>query len=113
MTLLDVAVHNEPGSLDAVVDEHEATALLAITTDLDLVSARELGFDHVRSRPREGAGCHLPQGFFASSACVYAADKQTSPDFIPLKEGNAYPAMPDDGYGWRVDGPSLPARSTA
>jgi len=38
--------------------------------------------------------------FYASSACVYAADKQTSPDVVALKEGDAYPAMPEDGYGW-------------
>jgi GDP-D-mannose 3', 5'-epimerase len=38
--------------------------------------------------------------FFASSACVYAADKQTTPDIAPLKESDAYPAMPEDGYGW-------------
>jgi len=38
--------------------------------------------------------------FFASSACVYAAGKQTSADVIPLKEEDAYPAMPEDGYGW-------------
>jgi nucleoside-diphosphate-sugar epimerase len=38
--------------------------------------------------------------FFASSACVYAADKQTSTDVLPLSEGDAYPAMPEDGYGW-------------
>ncbi|MBI3850109.1 MAG: NAD-dependent epimerase/dehydratase family protein [Verrucomicrobia bacterium] len=38
--------------------------------------------------------------FYASSACVYAADKQTSPDVIALKESDAYPAMPEDGYGW-------------
>jgi GDP-L-fucose synthase len=38
--------------------------------------------------------------FFASSACVYAAGKQTSADVIPLREEDAYPAMPEDGYGW-------------
>jgi nucleoside-diphosphate-sugar epimerase len=38
--------------------------------------------------------------FYASSACVYAADKQTNPDFTALKEEDAYPAMPEDGYGW-------------
>ena len=38
--------------------------------------------------------------FFSSSACVYNADKQKS-TFIPsLKEEDAYPAMPEDGYGW-------------
>ena len=44
--------------------------------------------------------CGVRRFFYASSACVYAADKQTSPDILPLKEGDAYPAMPEDGYGW-------------
>ena len=38
--------------------------------------------------------------FYSSSACVYAADKQTHPDITALKESDAYPAMPEDGYGW-------------
>jgi nucleoside-diphosphate-sugar epimerase len=38
--------------------------------------------------------------FFASSACVYAAEKQTRPDITALREEDAYPAMPEDGYGW-------------
>ena len=38
--------------------------------------------------------------FYASSACVYAAEHQTSPDITALREADAYPAMPEDGYGW-------------
>jgi nucleoside-diphosphate-sugar epimerase len=38
--------------------------------------------------------------FFSSSACVYAADKQTDPAVTALREEDAYPAMPEDGYGW-------------
>jgi len=38
--------------------------------------------------------------FFSSSACVYNADKQRSADVTPLREEDAYPAMPEDGYGW-------------
>lgn len=38
--------------------------------------------------------------FYASSACVYAHDKQTDPNVTALKEADAYPAMPEDGYGW-------------
>src|SRR5262249_12122412 len=38
--------------------------------------------------------------FYASSACVYAAGKQTGPNVTALKEEDAYPAMPEDGYGW-------------
>jgi GDP-D-mannose 3',5'-epimerase len=38
--------------------------------------------------------------FYSSSACVYAADKQTDTHVTALKESDAYPAMPEDGYGW-------------
>ncbi|MFT5170847.1 MAG: GDP-D-mannose 3',5'-epimerase [Candidatus Marinamargulisbacteria bacterium] len=38
--------------------------------------------------------------FYASSACVYAAGKQTETTVTALKEADAYPAMPEDGYGW-------------
>jgi GDP-D-mannose 3', 5'-epimerase len=38
--------------------------------------------------------------FYASSACVYNADKQTTFEAPPLKEEDAYPAQPEDGYGW-------------
>src|SRR5262249_17359969 len=38
--------------------------------------------------------------FYSSSGCEYAAGKQTRPDVAPLKEEAAYPAMPEDGYGW-------------
>ena len=38
--------------------------------------------------------------FYSSSACVYNADKQKSEDVVPLVEADAYPAMPEDGYGW-------------
>ena len=38
--------------------------------------------------------------FFASSACVYNQDKQLETDNPGLPEEDAYPAMPEDGYGW-------------
>lgn len=38
--------------------------------------------------------------FFSSSACVYAANKQTNTNVTALREEDAYPAMPEDGYGW-------------
>jgi nucleoside-diphosphate-sugar epimerase len=38
--------------------------------------------------------------FYASSACVYNASKQTDPNITALAEEDAYPAMPEDGYGW-------------
>ena len=38
--------------------------------------------------------------FFSSSACVYNAELQKDPEITGLKESDAYPAMPEDGYGW-------------
>ena len=38
--------------------------------------------------------------FYSSSACVYNAEKQKDANVTPLREQDAYPAMPEDGYGW-------------
>ncbi|MHB1155906.1 MAG: NAD-dependent epimerase/dehydratase family protein [Phycisphaerales bacterium] len=39
--------------------------------------------------------------FYSSSACVYNADKQKDKKLdVFLREEDAYPAMPEDGYGW-------------
>jgi nucleoside-diphosphate-sugar epimerase len=38
--------------------------------------------------------------FFSSSACAYNTLLQQDPDVRPLKESDAYPAMPERGYGW-------------
>ena len=50
-----------------------------------LMAARDLG---------------IQRYFYASSACVYNADKQRDPNVTALKEADAYPGMPEDGYGW-------------
>ncbi|MFZ0280493.1 MAG: NAD-dependent epimerase/dehydratase family protein [Bacteroidales bacterium] len=44
--------------------------------------------------------CGIDRFFYASSACVYNGEKQTDPDNPGLKESDAYPALPEDGYGW-------------
>ena len=38
--------------------------------------------------------------FYSSSACVYNVDLQRDPTVTALKEEDAYPALPEDGYGW-------------
>jgi GDP-D-mannose 3',5'-epimerase len=38
--------------------------------------------------------------FFSSSACIYPMHLQESPDVAPLKEEDALPAQPEEGYGW-------------
>ena len=45
---------------------------------------------------RNGVEAH----FFSSSACVYPMYRQETPDVTPLKEEHAYPADPEEGYGW-------------
>jgi GDP-D-mannose 3', 5'-epimerase len=42
----------------------------------------------------------FPNYFYSSSACIYPTFKQENPDILGLKESDAYPADPDDGYGW-------------
>ena len=44
--------------------------------------------------------CGVKRFFYSSSACVYAGSKQQNPDIPGLKEEDAYPADPEDGYGW-------------
>ncbi len=49
----------------------------------------------------EGARVNGVQRYlFTSSACVYPEYRQESADVVPLKEEDAYPAMPQDAYGW-------------
>lgn len=38
--------------------------------------------------------------FYTSSACVYPEYKQTVTEVAPLTEEDAYPAQPQDAYGW-------------
>jgi nucleoside-diphosphate-sugar epimerase len=42
----------------------------------------------------------VSQFFFASSACVYSAEKQNQPIREGLREEDIYPIAPEDGYGW-------------
>lgn len=68
------------------IETHKADCMLSVMINTHmLLAARDCGAERF---------------FFSSSACVYAADKQSRPDAAPLKEADAYPAMPEDGYGW-------------
>jgi nucleoside-diphosphate-sugar epimerase len=68
------------------IETHKAECMLSVLINTHmLMAAREHG---------------VRRFLFSSSACVYAADKQTSTDVVALKEEDAYPAMPEDGYGW-------------
>jgi nucleoside-diphosphate-sugar epimerase len=68
------------------IENNKALCMLSVLTNTHmLLAARD-------------AGVH--RFFYSSSACVYNADKQKSPEVVPLTEEDAYPAMPEDGYGW-------------
>lgn len=44
--------------------------------------------------------CGIDRFFFSSTACVYNQDLQKQPDIKSLKESDAHPAAPEEGYGW-------------
>jgi len=68
------------------IETHKAECMLSVLINTHmLMAARKAGVERF---------------FYSSSACVYAADKQTVTDVTALKEADAYPAMPEDGYGW-------------
>jgi nucleoside-diphosphate-sugar epimerase len=68
------------------IEANKARCMLSVLINTHLLeSARRFGAERF---------------FFSSSACVYAADKQLTPDIQPLAESDAYPADPEDGYGW-------------
>jgi nucleoside-diphosphate-sugar epimerase len=68
------------------IETHKAECMLSVLINTHmLMAAKDAGTERF---------------FYSSSACVYAADKQTRPDVAPLREEDAYPAMPEDGYGW-------------
>lgn len=43
---------------------------------------------------------NIKKYFFSSSACAYNTNLQLDHNIKGLKEEDAYPAMPEDGYGW-------------
>jgi GDP-D-mannose 3', 5'-epimerase len=68
------------------IEHNKALCMLSVLVSTHvLVAARDAGVERL---------------FYASSACVYAAEKQSTPEVEPLREADAYPAMPEDGYGW-------------
>lgn len=68
------------------IENNKADCMLSVLINTHLLmAARDLG---------------VARFFYASSACVYNATKQTDVDNPGLKEEDAYPAMAEDGYGW-------------
>ena len=68
------------------IENNRALCMLSVLINTHmLMAAKDLGVERF---------------LYSSSACVYNGEKQVSHDVIPLKEEDAYPALPEDGYGW-------------
>lgn len=68
------------------IENNKAACMLSVLINTHLLlAARDSGVERY---------------FFASSACVYPDYRQDEPENPGLKERDAYPAMPEDGYGW-------------
>jgi GDP-D-mannose 3', 5'-epimerase len=68
------------------IENNKALCMLSVLTNTHmLMAAKDAG---------------VKRFFYSSSACVYNGDKQKNPEVVPLKEEDAYPALPEDGYGW-------------
>lgn len=68
------------------IEHNKALCMLSVLINTHMcMAANEAGVDRY---------------FFASSACVYNADKQRDANVVALKEEDAYPALAEDGYGW-------------
>lgn len=68
------------------IENHRADCMVSVLINTHLLMA-------ARNQDLKGY-------FYASSACVYNAEKQKQAAVVPLREDDAYPAMPEDGYGW-------------
>jgi Nucleoside-diphosphate-sugar epimerases len=82
------AVYNLAADMGGMgfIENNKAACMLSVLTSTHvLLASRDAGAERY---------------FYSSSACVYAAEHQTSPDVVALREEDAYPAMPEDGYGW-------------
>ena len=68
------------------IEKNRALCMLSVLINTHmLMAAKDLG---------------VQRFLFSSSACVYNATKQTQANVVPLREEDAYPALPEDGYGW-------------
>ena len=68
------------------IENNKALCMMSVSINTNLLdSARRYG---------------VSKFFYASSACVYNQSLQTDPKNLGLKESDAYPADPEDGYGW-------------
>ncbi len=74
------------GGIGYISDNHADVARNNVLIDVNMLEAAY----------ESGAGRY----FYSSSACIYPQYLQTESDVAPLREEDAYPADPEEGYGW-------------
>jgi len=91
--------------LEATADVEDVYALAADMGGMGFISAHHAEILHnnvlisthtIEAARQNGVRRYL----YTSSACVYPEYRQTSTDVEPLREEEAYPAQPQDAYGW-------------
>ena len=94
-----------PNCLQATRDVEEVYALAADMGGMGFISANHAQILHnnalINIHTLEAARVNgIKRYFYTSSACVYPEFLQEDTDVTPLKEEDAYPAQPQDAYGW-------------
>jgi GDP-D-mannose 3', 5'-epimerase len=91
--------------LRATRDVDEAYALAADMGGMGFISSHHAEILHNNSliniHTLDAARLNgIKRYLYTSSACIYPEYKQTETNVTPLKEEDAYPAQPQDAYGW-------------
>jgi nucleoside-diphosphate-sugar epimerase len=92
-------------ALQAVRGVDEVYALAADMGGMGYISTHHAEILHnnalINLNTIEAARIHgVNRYLYSSSACIYPEFLQTEADVVPLKESDAYPAQPQDAYGW-------------
>lgn len=92
-------------AFDAVGDVHEVYGLAADMGGIGFIETHKaqivrnntlINLNSIEAALQNGVHRYL----YTSSACIYPGFLQDTPNVTPLKEEDAYPADPEDGYGW-------------
>ena len=91
--------------LEATRDVDDVYALAADMGGMGFISSHHAEILHnnllISTHTLEAARQNnVSRYLYTSSACVYPEYRQTAVDVEPLKEEEAYPALPQDAYGW-------------
>jgi len=91
--------------LQATRHVDDVYALAADMGGMGFISARHAQILHnnslINAHTLEAARVNgVKRYLYTSSACIYPEYKQMDADVTPLKEEDAYPAQPQDAYGW-------------